>query len=120
MLEVFEILQKAVKPGNKISDVHKACIQYGKDKVLAEGSSTEAGKKYQSFTRGLPKIIGYGIGMNFKEELLSIKDDNDRVIEPGMVFNIRLSLTNFAKPGKEPVPAQAATTPHSSIDPFSV
>ena len=82
--------------------MYKACIAYGNDKIASEGGpNTENGKKFQNFTRGLPKIIGYGIGMNFKEELLSIKEDNDRIIETGMVFNIRLSLTNFAKPTKE-------------------
>ena len=50
-----------------------------------------------NFCRGLQKILGYGIGMNFKEELLAIKEDNERVIQTGMVFNVRLSLTNFAK-----------------------
>lgn len=35
--------------------------------------------------------------MNFKEELLAIKEDNERLIETGMVFNVRLSLTNFSK-----------------------
>jgi nucleosome binding factor SPN SPT16 subunit len=43
----------------------------------------------------LPKVLGYGIGLNKKEEQLSIKADNHRVIEAGMVFNIRLSMANF-------------------------
>jgi nucleosome binding factor SPN SPT16 subunit len=43
----------------------------------------------------LPKVLGYGIGLNKKEDQLSIKEGNDRVIEKGMVFNVRLSLANF-------------------------
>lgn len=43
----------------------------------------------------LPKTLGYGIGLRPKEELLAIKDDNKKVVEPGMVINIRLSLANF-------------------------
>lgn len=50
-----------------------------------------------NFTRGLQKVLGYGIGMSFKEEILAIKEDNHKVIQSGMVFNVRLSLTNFAK-----------------------
>ena len=49
-----------------------------------------------NFANGLPKCFGFGIGMNFKEEFLSIKEDSVRVVEPGMVFNIRITLTNFA------------------------
>lgn len=100
------MLQKTVKPGTKICDVFKACLAYGNEKSKKEGgANTETGKKFQNFTRGLPKILGYGIGMNFKEELLSIREENERLIETGMVFNIRLSLTNFAKTTKEQVPA---------------
>lgn len=44
----------------------------------------------------LPKTLGYGIGLKPKEELLAIKDDNSKLIEPGMIFNVRLSLANFS------------------------
>ena len=47
-------------------------------------------------------MLGYGIGMNLKEEMLAIKEDNHRVIQSGMVFNVRLSLTNFAKNSEAP------------------
>ena len=40
--------------------------------------------------------MGYGIGMQTKEEQLTIKSENHRVVEAGMAFNIRLTLTNFA------------------------
>ena len=47
LLEVFEVLQKTIKPGSKISDVYKACVSYGNDKAKAEGgSNTETGKKF--------------------------------------------------------------------------
>lgn len=45
----------------------------------------------------LPKVLGYGVGMTAKEEILSIKEDNDKTIEVGMVFNVRLSLALFDK-----------------------
>ena len=50
----------------------------------------------------MQKVLGYGIGMNFKEELLAIKEDNHRIIEVGMVLNVRLSLTNFSKNSETP------------------
>jgi len=95
-------MHKALKPGVKISEVYKACSQYGFDKSKNMGSSnTEAGKKFLNFARSLPKILGFGIGFNFKEEFLTIKEDNENVVSVGMSFNIRLSLTNFAQPTKE-------------------
>lgn len=33
--------------------------------------------------------------MNPKEDLLSIKEGNQRVIEAGMVFNLKISFANF-------------------------
>jgi len=43
----------------------------------------------------LPKNFGYGIGMTIKEDMLCIKQDNNRKVETGMCFNIRVSLTDF-------------------------
>jgi len=45
----------------------------------------------------LSKTLGYGIGLQPKEELLAIKADNHKVIEEGNMFTIRLSLANFDK-----------------------
>lgn len=78
-------------------------MAYGSEKAQQlGGSNTDAGKQMINFTRGLQKVMGYGIGMNFKEELLAIKEDNQRIIQSGMVFNVRLSLTNFAKQNDAP------------------
>lgn len=65
------------------------------------GLNSEKGKLMRNFASGLPKCFGFGIGMNFKEEFLSIREDSRRVIEIGMVFNIRLTLTNFASLNQE-------------------
>jgi nucleosome binding factor SPN SPT16 subunit len=51
--------------------------------------------------KAVPKILGYGIGMNAKEESLTIKEDNHKVIEAGMTFNVRLTLTGFASAKKD-------------------
>ena len=42
----------------------------------------------------LPKVLGYGIGIHLKEDSLARKAENTRKIEPGMVFNLRISLAN--------------------------
>ncbi|CDW89086.1 isoform a [Stylonychia lemnae] len=67
----------------KISDIYKAFIEQVKSK----------GK--ENHLAHLPKVLGYGIGIYPKEDLLSIKEDNEKIIEAGMVFNLRLSLANF-------------------------
>ena len=33
LLDVFDVLQRTVKPGIKISDVYKACVNHGKEKA---------------------------------------------------------------------------------------
>ena len=35
--------------------------------------------------------------MNYKEEILALKEDNEKEIKPGMVFNVRLSMAHFDK-----------------------
>jgi nucleosome binding factor SPN SPT16 subunit len=39
--------------------------------------------------------------MSAKEEQLVIKEDNTKVIETGMAFNVRLTLTNFINEKKD-------------------
>lgn len=82
--KVFDNLVSQLKIGLELSEVHKNLMEYTKTIENAE------------FAKFLPKTLGYGIGLKPKEELLAIKDDNSKVIEAGMVFNVRLSLANFS------------------------
>jgi nucleosome binding factor SPN SPT16 subunit len=81
----MELLRNTIKEGISIKDVYKVFLDY----IKSNGK--------EDYLKNLPKVLGYGIGMNPKEELLSIKEDNDKVIDNGMVFNIRLSLAHFDK-----------------------
>ena len=83
LVELFKYMIDQLIPGTKVSDVYNKVVEFVKS----------AGK--EDHLKHLPKIMGYGIGLSRKEDLLSIKADNERVIEDGMVFNIRLSLANF-------------------------
>lgn len=72
-----------LRPSTKISDAYTKVIEYvkslGKEECL----------------KSLSKIFGYGIGLVKREELLTLKSDNHRIIEESMVFNIRVSMANF-------------------------
>jgi nucleosome binding factor SPN SPT16 subunit len=76
-------LSDHLKVGKKISEVYESTISLIKS----------LGK--EDHLKHLPKVLGYGIGLNKKEEQLSIKSDNHRIIEPGMIFNLRVSMANF-------------------------
>ena len=41
--------------------------------------------------------FGFGIGSQYKEEKLLINAKNTKLVEPGMVFHIRITLTGFHK-----------------------
>ena len=73
-----------LKPGTKISEAYKSVHDF------ASKQGEQAG-----LAKFLPKTLGYGIGLQPKEELLAIKADNHKVIEVGNMFTVRLSLANF-------------------------
>lgn len=82
---MFEKTISEIKVGKKLSEVYDSSIKYAE--TLENGH----------LHKHLSKTLGYGIGLQAKEELLAIKADNSKVIEPGMVFTIRMSLANFDK-----------------------
>lgn len=84
-----------------MGDVYKSCVKKVTEKSEKLGTVAEVGKRYARFVNCLPKTLGYGIGMSAKEELLTIKEDNQKVIEANMLFNVRLTLTNFSLQKKE-------------------
>ena len=83
LISVFDILVDELKIGKSFSEVSK--------KVREQAAKMENGH----LAKFLPKVLGYGIGLKPKEELLAIKEDNEKIIEAGMVFNVRVSLANF-------------------------
>ena len=80
---VFKHLVDQLTVGKQLSQVYNSIVEFVKS----------SGK--EEHLKHLPKVMGYGIGLNKKEDLLSIKGDNERFIENGMTFNVRLSLANF-------------------------
>lgn len=41
--------------------------------------------------------FGFGIGFNFKEDLLTINQSNQTSIKEGMTFHVRIALSNVHK-----------------------
>jgi Xaa-Pro aminopeptidase len=67
--------------GNALKDVYNSTRDFiqSKDAALAE-------KLYKNF--------GFGIGCDIKESLLEIGPRNETKIEPGMVFHVRMTITD--------------------------
>lgn len=86
--EAHQHLVQALKPGATISSAYRSTLNFinGKNKDLAS-------KVHANF--------GFGIGIKYKEDLLSIKEANDTVIEAGMVFHARITFKDIEdKPEK--------------------
>ena len=45
----------------------------------------------------MPANFGFGIGFNFKERKLTISAQNETIVEPGMTFHVRVSLSGISK-----------------------
>ncbi|XP_047333014.1 FACT complex subunit SPT16-like [Impatiens glandulifera] len=88
-IKAYEVLLKAqeasiaaLKPGNKASAAFQAAIS------IVEKDAPE-------FLPNLTKSAGIGMGLEFRESGLSLNAKNDRVLKPGMIFNVSLGLQNL-------------------------
>ncbi|XP_076914841.1 FACT complex subunit SPT16-like [Bidens hawaiensis] len=89
LLKAHEAAVGALKPGNKASDVYKAAF-------------TVVEKEAPELTSNLTKSAGTGIGLEFREPGLNLNEKNERVLKPGMVFNVSLGFQNMqTKSSKE-------------------
>lgn len=80
--DALDLLAKSLKVGKPISDAYIAT------KNLIE-SRKDGLQFYTNF--------GFGIGSQYKEEKLLINAKNTKLVEPGMVFHIRITLTGVHK-----------------------
>uniref|UniRef100_A0A2P2L5F6 FACT complex subunit n=1 Tax=Rhizophora mucronata TaxID=61149 RepID=A0A2P2L5F6_RHIMU len=82
LLKAQEAAIGALKPGNKVSAVYQAALS------VVEKDAPE-------LTANLTKTAGTGIGLEFRESGLSLNAKNDRILKPGMVFNVSLGFQNL-------------------------
>ena len=85
MLDAQKAAIGALKPGAKCSDVHAAA-----KKALEEADAELAAK--------LPKSVGAGIGIEFRDASLSLNAKNSTELKAGMAFNVQISLTGLENP----------------------
>ncbi|KAJ0964081.1 hypothetical protein J5N97_029203 [Dioscorea zingiberensis] len=94
--KAYKVLHKAhdaaiaaLKSGNKVSAAYQAAVAVV-EKVAPE------------ILRHLTKTAGTGIGLEFRESGYSLNSTNDRVVKPGMVFNVSLGFENLQAQTKNP------------------
>ena len=103
-LEAINHLIQSLKPGSTLSSVYKSTLSFisGKNKDLAN-------KVHANF--------GFGIGIKYKEDILSIKEANDTVIEAGMVFHARITFKDIEDKPEKSVIAIGDTVVVTNEDP---
>lgn len=82
LLKAHEAAIGALKPGNKVSAAYQAAL------AVVEKDAPE-------LVSNLTKSAGTGIGLEFRESGLNLNAKNDRVLKPGMVFNVSLGFQNL-------------------------
>ncbi|PQQ10285.1 FACT complex subunit SPT16-like isoform X1 [Prunus yedoensis var. nudiflora] len=94
--KAYEVLLKAqeaaisnLKSGNKLSAAYQAALS------VVEKEAPE-------LAANLTKTAGTGIGLEFRESGLNLNAKNDRILRPGMVFNVSLGFQNLQAQTKDP------------------
>lgn len=94
--KAYEVLLKAqeaaianLKSGNKVSAAYQAALS------VVEKDAPE-------LVANLTKTAGTGIGLEFRESGLNLNGKNDRILKPGMVFNVSLGFHNLQAETKNP------------------
>lgn len=82
LLKAQEAAIGALKSGNKVNSVYQAAVS------VVEKEAPE-------LVANLTKTAGTGIGLEFRESGLSLNAKNDRILKPGMVFNVSLGFQNL-------------------------
>ncbi|KRW98162.1 Peptidase M24, structural domain [Pseudocohnilembus persalinus] len=78
-----KIIKEFIKPDKQISDIHKQIVDYLKDHIPQIPQSS------------YPSNFGQGIGLLFKENLITISENCERITQPGMVLNINTGFSGL-------------------------
>lgn len=78
--KLLQTLIEKMRPGVSLKEIYGLGLKFLKDQIPAVE---------------LPTSFGAGVGLELKENLLLINEKADKVVEPGMVFNISLGLNNL-------------------------
>jgi len=80
--EALDTLIQALKPGQPIKNAYMAA----KNLVMQKNADLIVTPNF-----------GFGIGFNYKERLLAITPTNETLVEPGMTFHARISISGISK-----------------------
>lgn len=86
LLGMHEACLKAMVPGNPLKYVYATAIKY----------LTDDGK--ESLISALPKTLGFGVGIDFRDNHLLLNKKNTLVFRPGMVFSLAVSFAGLKLP----------------------
>ncbi|GAV81352.1 Peptidase_M24 domain-containing protein/Rtt106 domain-containing protein/SPT16 domain-containing protein [Cephalotus follicularis] len=89
LLKAHEAAISTLKPGNNISAVYQAAL-------------TVVEKDAPELSANLTRSAGTGIGLEFRESGLSLNAKNDRILKPGMIFNVSLGFQNLQTETRNP------------------
>ena len=80
--EALTLLMSSLKVGQPIKSAYTATKNF----VMQKNADLN-----------VPVNFGFGIGFNYKERQLQITATNETVVEPGMTFHVRLSISGISK-----------------------
>jgi nucleosome binding factor SPN SPT16 subunit len=86
LLGMHEACLKAMVPGNPLKYVYATAVKY----------LTDDGK--ESLISALPKTLGFGVGIDFRDNHLLLNKKNTLVFRPGMVFSLAVSFAGLKLP----------------------
>lgn len=86
LYEAHRLLCRSLIPGAQLKKVYEEVINFVKVKA----------PNYEGL---LPPNLGFGIGYEFRETVLSISPKNERIVKIGMIFNANISLKNLKSTG---------------------
>lgn len=83
LLGMHEACLKAMVPGNPLKFVYSTAVKYLKD----EGK--------EDLVSALPKTLGFGVGIDFRDTHLLLNKKNTVAFRPGMVFSLAVSFAGL-------------------------
>ena len=100
LLEMQEACLKAMVPGNPLKAVHKAAVQFLKD------------KGHEALVTKLPKNLGFAMGLDFRDSSLILSAKNPVTFRKGMVFCLSVSFHNveLSEGDREATPSNSAVS----------
>lgn len=83
LLGMHEACLKAMVPGKPLKNVYAAAVKY----------LTDEGK--ENLISSLPKTLGFGVGIDFRDNNLLLNKKNTVTFRPGMVFSLTVSFAGL-------------------------